>query len=394
MIGVPSEYEAVVVDSASQEPIAYLPWSTIEWQRVRNNVSAGSVKIAAADGGIECCAHFGGLRPWEMSLRIERDGHPVWDGPIVGWGRPSFPYDGSRDVVVRALDRGAILRRTFLASTFDYSLTPADYGTAVAAMLAATLVDIPFPLDAAVSLADLFTSDVYRYERLEPISATIDDIVNAIGQFWTVLTDTLHVFDEDTFWKPYRDMPVLTETTVLEIPGVEVDAVELVTVMYAAADSQGVAGFPNITFTDLRPLVAGSLSAQLDGAYTTMQSDAFFDLAGYTAQIQGAPRVAPSLTIEQVRVAPTFGTPRFDGTLDQLVPGIRCAVDFDDTCAFNVPVACYDIVLDEVLSADSCTHVRVDQIDVTVDVEDRAVGESVMLSCVPWVVDPRTWEPE
>ncbi len=85
----PEEYEAIIVNSRTQLSMLHLPWSSITWQRVKNEVSVGQVTVAQANGGIECCGVIGGLFPWVQTLRIERNGEAVWDGPITGWSTQS-----------------------------------------------------------------------------------------------------------------------------------------------------------------------------------------------------------------------------------------------------------------------------------------------------------------
>ncbi|TDC29500.1 hypothetical protein E1211_25925 [Micromonospora sp. 15K316] len=52
----------------------------VEWTRVLDDVSTARVFIEP-DG--DCCERLDGVRSWRHKLVIWRDGHPVWEGPIV-----------------------------------------------------------------------------------------------------------------------------------------------------------------------------------------------------------------------------------------------------------------------------------------------------------------------
>lgn len=111
-LGIPEEYEAWVVDSATQASLVMLPFKSLKWQRCRNRISEGEVTISADDGGLECCGNFGGLRDWSHMVQIQRDGAIVADGPVVGRRRLK-----NGDVVVRFQDRFAITAKRIVAVT-------------------------------------------------------------------------------------------------------------------------------------------------------------------------------------------------------------------------------------------------------------------------------------
>lgn len=390
-VGCPDEYEALIVDSASQDTIAFLPWSDISWQRVRNGWSAASVTIAAADGGIECCSVFGGLRPWSQMLRIERNGHNVWDGPIMGWGRPTVDGGGTRDVTVRARDRGVICDRRFLDATYDYSAGVVDYGTAMAAMLAGSLTSIPFPLVYDGALTGDVATTAYLVSRLEPVSTILNGIVEQEGEFYTCRRDTLFIFGEKAMWQT-RVPPVLNETTVLSFPQVEVDATDQMTVLFSGGQSAGLSGYPTIVQYDFSATITPPLGYILHGAGVSLTPQ-FDDFVFLGASLWHGPvdRVSPKLTIEAVPISPAFGAVDFDSDLDTLMPGMLLRLGFQDTCAFNVPVVIWERVLRLLVGSATCDWVRVDQIDVDVKRDDSGLVEDIRLSCVPWIVDERIW---
>ena len=116
-----------------------------------------------------------------------------------------------------------------------------------------------------------------------------------------------------------------------------------------------------------------------------------------------AENATPNFTIEQVQVSCDFGCPALEEDLSNLIPGALIDIDFDDTCAFDVP---YIGVIDEyrfwysyvvpvaitvnvysymptVVSSSTVHVAMLEKVDVEVSATDDGIEEKFMLSLTP-----------
>lgn len=82
-LGCADEYEAIITSNDYETRVDAVRWSSIEWDRVLDDVSEATVVVPDEWGGVACCAKYGGLVPWRYGLTIERNGQPVWKGPVT-----------------------------------------------------------------------------------------------------------------------------------------------------------------------------------------------------------------------------------------------------------------------------------------------------------------------
>lgn len=382
-IGYPDEYEAWVIahDIAAGDLVyAQLPWSTISWQRARNTTSVASVAVPGANGGIDCCAAFGGLLPWIHMLAIFRNGAKVWDGPITSWAQAK----GSRSVTIGAHDRSIILSRRCIAADADY--VDAELLDVLGGIIDDVFLDttVPYTYDMRPSIlggaypSGILISRSYRVAALQKRSAAIAEIMDSYELSWTQLNDTIH-FDPKAFWSKgdssYVD-PVLSEQTIVGDLPVSVDAIDLSTVVYMGGTGQGVSGFANIITATNNTY----LSFPLHEVVTDSAADANAPTA-ISGEVRASLNAAPRVTFEQVQLSPDFGSPTFPNDLSMLVPGAQYRLDFPDTCALNTPIISIDYLdyeIDPVFSTTATEKVRLDQLDVTVTVTTEGLDETVL----------------
>ena len=418
-IGSPTEYEALAVNGLTGVVLFRFPWSKITWQRQRNEVSAATVTVAAEDGGIECCRSLNGsLTPWEHLLVIERDGARVWDGPIVGWSRPSIRAGGDRSVTYRALDRFAITMKRLLGldrlgladpgELFYNILNDAGIGTLSGSPYVYTL---PSSGDFLSKPANQVDASVY-VDRLERVYDVVSSLVAQGAITYCQIGDVLWLKDYDARYMlgGVGQRPALNDSTTIDLPGIEVDAMSLATTAYGGALGTGKPGSAIIStqFPFLGAYLSSNLQigAQMDRASS---ADPLAQAAGYTQQIDVATEVmaaenaTPAFTIEQTQVSCDFGAPLMEADLSNLVPGVLVDIDFDDTCAFNVP---YIGVVDEyrfwyerydgggvytdiysymptVVSSPTIKVGRLERIDVSVTAGDDGIEEVFAVSLTP-----------
>lgn len=358
MLGVAEDYEAVIVDSATQEVMGALPWSSIKWQRVDGKISGASVLVAEADGGIDCCAMFGGLRAWSQMLRIERNGYSVWDGPILSWGRANVENGSPRDVTIQAKDRFAISMKRLVGVDFD-AVNAAPEVIFQQLTLGANIGNPafdPYPLLVNGAPGLLTRSQFnreYRIARLERVSDCIDELARTAGLYWTtfrgvVLSDeygarscmgglggnpSITQTYAPVYWNAYRytQRPALNENTAYAIPGVEFDGESQVTSVFVGGASQGDNGFPLIG--DSQFWSGQYVSGTLEAGYTDSRSTTLKDLEA-NALIKATDGATGKVTVEQVGLTPLFGA-----DINEILPGGYVDVDlFEETCAFNLPI--------------------------------------------------------
>lgn len=427
-LGVPQEYNAVICDAMTEEPLVYLPWSSINWQRVRNRLSIASVFVADSDGGIECCGSMGGLRPWNQMLRIERDGEFVWDGPLTSWGRSSITHRGTtkHGYTLGAHDRFALASRRLVGGDIT-----ATVSTSTGALFRQLLVDgalgtvnDPYQFNVPALAEFLNTQEVnaatgvpgqfagisvdreYRIARMERVMDCISELADLgvitftqqVGRLWVnEVTLREHL-------GPRGLRPVLGEATTIGIPGVQVDGLGVTTVAYAGSQGQGKYGFPTITTCDIFQgvYVQGTLElgvAVLRGSWESggVSYSAPIDVASAVVAARAA---TPTLTIEQTALAPAF-----NADIADLVPGVVMDLAYSETCAFGVPFVgitpefryWYTRDIGGMIFIDLSSYLltptytpeiraaRLEQLDVNVVVDDDgAWSEQVMASLTPY----------
>lgn len=417
-IGCVDHYEAFIANGLTNEVVMRFPWSSITWSRVRNDIATASVTVAAADGGIDCCGPFGTLVPWEQLLVIERNGSVVFDGPVTGWSRPSRRAGGDGRFTVRAHDRFAITMKRLVAvdrdglsdpGTLFYNLlNDASIGTLSGSPYAYTL---PASGDFMAKPANKIDASAL-VSRLERVYDVLTALIAQNAIYYCQVGNTLWV-DESAvraLLGVEGERPRLNDDTVIDIPGIEVDALSVSTVAYGGALGQGK---PGVAAISTQLLFYGSyLSSTLEvGAQLDRPSEVnpLLPAAGYVTQLDVATEVlaaetaTPNFTIEQVRVGPDFGGPEMEADLSNLVPGAIIDIDFQDTCAFNQPyigtqdeyllwyteIVPVDIELPHYswmarpVSSATIHAGRLERVDVTVSASEDGIEEEFLLSLTP-----------
>lgn len=446
VLGAPDEYTAAIIDGKTEEPLVYLPWSKIQWQRAKNKVSTGSVFVADSDGGIESCGAIGGLRGWNQMLRIERNGAPVWDGPVTSWGRAAILNPGVvRGFTVRAHDRLAIARRRLIGT--DLHATAGSYPAYMNEVPLKLMTDANLGVASTLpynftlpAISDFMTWGIYidnytgalssiypqspnsgytvkiereyRAARLEYVLDALDELCSrgiltysqVASKMWASQMALQNLLGAS------GSRPSLNEMTTVGIPAVEVDAFGQATVIYMAATSAGKAGFMQIS--TVAPSTYTTVVGQLDlgiASESTAWSLPYQEYVdGYTpvdaaGQLEATEAATPTTTIEQIELAPEFGSPTMNGDLSNLVPGVVFDVSYSETCAFNVPTSGasaefrrypkYDLSGSQLAYAQVATPTystsiraaRLEQLDVDVSMDDSgAMTESVKASLVPF----------
>lgn len=387
-LSTPSEYEAVVYDATatgSRLPLTYLPWQSIKWQRVRNDISQATVVVAQGDGGIECCRQIGGLACWSQVLTIERNGERVWDGPITGWGRPG----NTRDLTIRAHDRSAMFWKRLVQTRRTYTtVTPYSIFQQLVSDTFGTYAD-PYTstFNTATPPSERVTRE-YFVERLERLYDIFKELTeNTSTGFWTQAVVNCY-FDELTIANllgraGQGKAPRLNEQTTIGAPGIDVDGLGMATYVYAGAAGQGINGFPLIATN------TGNLNIFLNKVFQKSSAE---DRVGNSTDLSlvagraAAEALAPQMTLEQIRLSPDFGSEFMLPDLSNLLPAAQFDLDFEETCAFQVPLAEYREAagVPGVAYVNEITAVRMDQLDVSVSKsEGTGITEEVTASCRP-----------
>lgn len=384
-LGCPEDYQAVLVNSRTQLPLMYLPWSSITWQRTKNEVSVASVVVPEGDAAIQCASIIRYLFGWSQMLRVERNGEAVWDGPVTGWNRPP----GSHSVTIKAHDRSALffkrllrVRRT-LTNVTPYSLirqviTDANIGN---------IAYDPYPVTLATATppSERVTRD-YFVERMERIYDVVREVTeNTTSGFWTTQAESIY-FDEltiaDLLGRAYAGKaPKISDLTTLGPPGIDVDCLGMATVTYAGGAGQGVNGFPLIVSNN------GNLNLFLTSTLEKASAEdrAVTDLS-LIAGRAAAEALTPATTIEKIPLAPDFGSEFMLANLSNLMPGAQFDVDYEETSAMHIPISEYRETAGTpgVAYAVEIPALRMDQLDVTVTKDaDGGIHELVQASCRP-----------
>lgn len=472
-LGQASEYNVIISDAATLEPLAYLPWSSINWQRARNKITAGEAFISSEDLGVYQNGKplVSSLRTWNQLMRIERNGTIVWDGPVIGWGFASKRIRGQDrfGLTIKAMDRWVISQKrliggdmTFLGSGFGayWPLPPAPlpipwgpfgggnvaYMLMYSAGLFDTPTDLPYPITlpgkddfpsgigvkATTGLPVVFPSlpmeREWRTARLERLSDALEELSGFGYLSYAQVVDKLWVHDEKirNTLGAKGSRPVLSENTAYSTLGLQVDGLDQITTAYTGRQGTGKSGFAVVKTANILPFanVVGLLESgfildntfdradNTDGAYYPPNGD-------MQAQVQLYRRGVPAITIEQLPLAPTFGSATMNDDLSNLLPGQIVDLDFSEMSGLAIPFLdvimvyrkwCFDFSQSSDIYGDlltpvsdtSITKARMEQIDVSVASEGGGPAEDVRASLVPWAdwdghspptdwIEPRTY---
>lgn len=401
-IGVPTEYEAWIVDSLTQQTLVKLPWATLEWQRVLNATSSASATVPRDRGGPSSCETIGGLSAWQHMLVIERDGERVWDGPIVGWS-------AGADLNIHALDRSAMLTKRLLAADLTASHNPIwtniiDVMLTEAGWYTSGVGQMPYSCTASWAYQsenlgeEPLVTGKWRVTTLSTLASVFDDLVGSVPVNWTQrMTNTIFFneyrdarHDNDASWlilneSSQENFPVLSANTIISPSGelnVTVVGNDLVTGVYKGTTGTGIAGFPNYA-------IGGTYNSYITSALYGVVTDAELgeiyvdDVNGAPINYNQFPSPYPKTTIEQIQLAPSFGNDTMANGVNYLVPGAIWNVDFPDSCNMNIPVirvmwywpdglGGYNVAVEP-----SIKHCRLEELNVTVTMTEQGLSEQI-----------------
>lgn len=387
-IGQPYDYEAWICDSLTGTGLVKLPFSVCTWQRVRSDFSTATVTVPYADGGIDCCSTINGLYAWEQMVKVFRNNHLVWDGPVTGWG-----VTDTGTLEVRAHDRSVIAAKRIVG--VDRLYTQSDLWDIVRQVLSdASIGDTnydpyPFTVSPASTDVGLLIDREYRADRLERVDSVLADLVSTAGLFWTQIGETFYL-DAQQFYSysgangNYID-PVISERTVFGPVALSVDGLDVSTAVYVGRDGQGLAGFANYATSTDTTYTSSLLQLGIADGQTLADTQLGTVSA---AELLAARQATPTVTLEKIKLRPEFGSPTFTDNLFYLTPGAHFPVDFPHTCAFNVPIVTIDpLDFETFFTSDTIEKVRLDQLDVTVTASADGYTE-VFLGSFVAVADP------
>lgn len=397
-IGTPDEYEAIIVDSLTQETLTHLKWSTIRWQRTRNQTSTGTVTIAPYDTEA-CNGALTGLTAWGNMLAVIRNGQRVWDGPVVGWS----VGDG---VTISARDRSAMLAKRLVGADLTLPNVPLTYDLydhlvnvllTDAGMYTSGVGQMPYdfnsvsinPFQTGTALG-VWVAGKWRVASLETIASVFSTLVETAyfnwGQVMTDLNCWVDGFapefvDEALGYGPqYAMAPTLSSSTIVNGKmKLTVQADDLVTGVYKGTTGQGVAGFVNPAFPGLDSTY---IPYGLYGAYTDAEVGVgqFLDTFGVPFMPGQYDSGSPTATLEEVQLRPEFGGQRFKDDLSTMLPGSIWNVDFPYDEALNIPFVRFSPAF---LSAEWFTRisaVTLEQLDVSVSRTGEGFKETMSAS--------------
>lgn len=334
-----------------------LPWSSLRWGRVMNDISTASVTIPNDMWGRTMCPYP--LHGWDQTLAIYRNGSLVWRGPLLGWRHNE---DGL--VEISAADVLAFGRKWYVYQDRKYTTTdPLDvisilFSDQPASSPWFSLVS-PGLIDASMK-AGWWVARTYKAAQMQSLYTCIRSLSEEAGVFFSAGPDFVH-YDSDEYYFASAS-PVLHEGSSVSIPKIAVDCSEVASRVWAVGDDAGVGGFQTIA------------DASMTTRFNQPAYSKVYDLQSLSEpdqRLQGAHLVkaatpsaihalGPKITIETVELTPTFGglssgregLGSFRG-MDSLRPGLRVRWGFDADCLSEVPVY---TILDPTAAYDVATY--------------------------------------
>lgn len=84
-----SDYSAWIADRGGRRLLMQLPWTSLEWNRVVDDI--GSAKVTLDGKGGRCCGEYADAKPWKHELVLFRNDELAWCGPVT---HKSYDDDG------------------------------------------------------------------------------------------------------------------------------------------------------------------------------------------------------------------------------------------------------------------------------------------------------------
>lgn len=406
-LGHHCEYEVFIADSCAETVLARIPWVSISWGRVNKGVSSASVTMDGRADYFACCQVLDVVHAWDQLLVIERNGHRVWDGLITGWSTGAT-------ITLTAYDRSVMLSKRFITQDLSVAKMIATDGfTDVilplitnAQMVADAGAVPPVPACGVNYMPCVFEMPTprlalalmagdWRIATLTSLSSLFEQW-GSTGLNFTQAGEVFYVSNDYLNW--FHDVGLggnfglalslgdqtpfhLNTDTIISdhpFPTITVDATDLYTVGYSGTVGQGIAGFVNIGY-------AGGtyVNYSIQGTNTEAQNENGIFVSGMfdvpvpaTSYFYTSPRVG----IEQIQLAPTFGGSLLREDLSNLLPGVEFYIDFDESCAMNVPHETYFLVAGQLYIRDVVRFARLESLDCQVSVDGSGQQESFTAS--------------
>ena len=397
-----------------------VPWASVRWTRVLNDISTASVTVPNDIWGRTLCPYP--LHGWDQTLAVYRNGMLVWRGPIVGWR-----VDDDGRVEISALDVLALTKKWFIY--IDHTFEEVDLWTVLSTLFTdqQTYADWFYLVDPAVShpgeLGGWAITREYRAAQMHSLYQAMRDLATEAGMFFSAGPDKVH-YDPNEY-DFGSAAPVLHDGSVFNRPKVTVDCTEVGTRVWAVGDDAGVGGFQTILDVSLTTTLGVEPYSEVFVLQALSEPDPRLQGAGLAqaATPYAVEALAPKVTIEAMQLSPSFGgLPSGDNVegsfsdINDLRPGLLVKWGFDANCMSAIPintlvdpVAAYppstygDVVLRRydvwpppgflppdppevasvVLSSERIEWAALVQLSVSVSSTDDGVSESISASFIP-----------
>ncbi len=333
-----------MADRSGEIYLRELPFSSLHFTRVQDDVSLAEINLKQVDGGQDCCRLIQGLYPWAYEMVIHRDQERVWTGPVTG----IETSDG--DVQITCRDKMGWLFRRTIHNQFVYP--------------------------AGTDLANIFNDLIFDAMAVDNVpglhpTATATGVVgarsyypNQILKAWDVIAELCRTGVDFTmigpemiagsFEIPAPPIAYLTAQAFAVPPDVEIDGMSMANIWYVGGGSPGDTGFTTVGFF-----------GEVDPDFGFLEDTVVEDKIRDDASADSAARTRWDLT-HVPAVVVKGGTLDVSAplTIDLLVPGTIIRLAYDETC--------YPLTQDY----------RLNKIDVKVDVGDD-VSEEIEVEFQP-----------
>jgi hypothetical protein len=381
VLGCAEEVEVWITAADLETYAAQLPWSHLSCSMVLDEVSEATVQIPDALGGLRCTIAFGDdLRPWRYGIRIERNGVPVWAGPIVSIERPTNDAGAADYVEIYACDE---MVRTQKRTTPDYlAFQDEDAGAVFRAVLDAGMASWnPAGLDCPdFETGFTMTREVvpldfeYTYDILSEIADSAVDyfmwanelcVYDTLDFGWFVLRDGVKrriAPTTDTFGRYIYGL--FTTESFISRPGFKLDGMAQGNEIWVPGADSGEAGFRRYwTASDIDPLDGPLVHVDVSPLYRPSADGVIISDAVFQQRADSV------LELRKSAVAIVSG-----GTLAQSAP-VRVQDLF--------PGSIWAIDLGETGLGDLVTVQRLKRVDIEISVAESGFTETVTPTLIP-----------
>lgn len=336
-------WRAFITARGGGDLIVELPWSNLEMQRRGDDISDGSVGFATSNADDACCAAIATLEAWRHELALYRNGHLAWCGPVVDL------FFSTDQVEIRARDLFQWFERRVFPKQID--IRERDLVDIFRAFVEAGLERDTSPNIQLSVLSDsgVLASRLVQVAERKRVADELRELART-GVDFTCVGRILYVSGNDIPFTPIG--PLMTED--FPNPSLQIHGLQAATEVTVIGTTRG-------TSDRSYQGTVGGVSDDLGLVQVSVSEPKIRDIESALA--------AARSRLLLINPPPPYLSGALDPNagveFEDLIPGVHIDI--------RAQVGCREVI----------TTMRLNTVDVSADVDDDSVSETVSLNLIP-----------